>query len=137
MVHVALGGQDIDGRYQVGRARGVVAVGGIAVGFVAVGGVAVGLVSAGGVSVGLFAAVGGVAVAALAVGAVSLGVLAVGVVTSAAGVALAGARVPRALRAAEVFAPTTLRPCLPATAPAGAIHRAASTPSHCDMGVTR
>jgi len=81
LVHVALGGRDIDGRYHVGRARGVVAVGGVAVGFVAVGGIAVGLVSAGGVSVGLFAAVGGVAVAAIAVGAVSLGVLAVGVVT--------------------------------------------------------
>jgi len=117
LVHVALGGRDIDGRYQVGRARGVVAVGGIAVGFVAVGGVAVGLVSAGGVSVGLFAAVGGAAVAAAAVGAVSLGVLAVGVVTlgvvavglvavgamtssvtPAAGVALVGARFPRAVR---------------------------------------
>lgn len=66
LVHVALGGRDIDGRFQVGRARGVVAVGDIAVGFVAVGGVAVGLLSAGGVSLGLFAAVGGVAVAAVA-----------------------------------------------------------------------
>ena len=115
LVHVALGGRNIDGRYRVGRARGVVAVGGVAVGFVAVGGVAVGLVSAGGVSLGLFAAVGGVAVAAIAVGGVSLGVLAVGVValgivavglvavgstassaTPAAGVTL-GTRSPRAL----------------------------------------
>ena len=116
LVHVTLGGRNIDGRYQVGRARGVIAVGGIAVGFVAVGGVAVGLVSAGGVSLGLFAAVGGVAVAAIALGGVSLGVLAVGVValgivavglvavgsitssvTPAAGVVLVGTRCPHAL----------------------------------------
>jgi hypothetical protein len=133
LVHVALGGRDIDGRYRVGRARAVVAVGGVAVGFVAVGGIAVGLVSAGGVSVGVFAAVGGVAVAAIAVGAVSVGVLAVGVValgvvavgilavgattssvTPAGGVTVAGARswrAPRADRAA--FVPDDFAPLLP------------------------
>ena len=81
LVHVALGGRDVDGRHRVGRARGVVAVGGVAVGVIAVGGVAVGLVSVGGVSVGLVAAVGGVAVAAAAVGVVSVAVLAVGMVS--------------------------------------------------------
>ncbi len=80
LVHVAVGGRGPDGRYRPGRARGVVAVGGVAVGVIAVGGVAVGVVSVGAMSVGLVA-LGALAVAAFAAGAVSVGVWAVGAVS--------------------------------------------------------
>lgn len=85
LIHVSLGGRDRDGRYRPGHARGISAIGDIAVGFVAVGGVAVGLVAIGGVGIGLLA-VGAVAVEVVAVGGVAVGLLAVGAV--AAGVAV-------------------------------------------------
>jgi hypothetical protein len=79
VVHVSVGGRQTDGRYRLGRARGVVAVGDVATGLVAVGGVAIGLFSVGGVALGL-AALGAVAVALTAVGAVAVGLFAAGAV---------------------------------------------------------
>jgi hypothetical protein len=79
VVHISVGGRQADGRYRLGRARGVIALGDVAIGLVAVGGVAIGLFSTGGVAIGLVA-LGGVAVGFVAVGAVSVGLLAVGAV---------------------------------------------------------
>lgn len=84
LVHVAMGGRGADGRFRVGRARGVIAVGGVAAGVVAVGGVAVGVLSVGAVGLGLLA-IGAVAVGLLAVGVVALGTTTSGVVHSAVG----------------------------------------------------
>lgn len=88
LVHVAPGWRGSDGRYHVGRARGVIALGGVAVGVIAVGGVAIGVLSVGGVALGLLA-VGAVAVGVAAAGAASVGVVAVGAV--AVGVVAIGA----------------------------------------------
>jgi hypothetical protein len=79
VVHVAVGGRQADGRYRLGRARGIIALGDIATGLVAIGGVAIGLFSVGGVAVGLVA-VGAVAIGLVALGAVSVGLVAVGAV---------------------------------------------------------
>jgi hypothetical protein len=90
VVHVSVGGRQADGRYRLGRARGVIALGDVATGLVAVGGVAIGLFSVGGVAVGLVAlgavviglvAVGAVAIGLVAAGAVAIGLTAVGAVT--------------------------------------------------------
>jgi hypothetical protein len=90
VIHVSVGGRQADGRYRLGRARGIIALGDVATGLVAVGGVAIGLFSVGGVAVGLVAlggvaiglvAVGGVAVGLVAIGAVAMGLTAVGAVT--------------------------------------------------------
>lgn len=90
LVDISLGGRDHDGRYRVGYARGVIAIGDVAVGLVAIGGVAIGLLSLGGLAVGLVAlagaalgvvAVGGAAVGVTAVGALALGLTAHGAVT--------------------------------------------------------
>jgi hypothetical protein len=77
VVHVAVGGRQADGRYRLGRARGVIALGDVATGLVAVGGVAIGLFSVGGVAVGLVA-LGAVVIGLLAVGAVAIGLFAAG-----------------------------------------------------------
>jgi GLTT repeat (6 copies) len=96
VVHVSVGGRQADGRYRLGRARGIIALGDVATGLVAVGSVAIGLFSVGGVAVGLVAlggvaialvaialvAVGGVAVGLVAIGAVAMGLTAVGAVTA-------------------------------------------------------
>jgi hypothetical protein len=79
VVHVSVGGRQNDGRYRLGRAHRVIAVGDVATGLVAVGGVAIGLVGVGGVALGL-AALGAVAVALTAVGAVAIGLFAAGAV---------------------------------------------------------
>lgn len=79
VVHVSIGGRQADGRYRLGRARGVIALGDVAIGLVAVGGIAIGVFGVGGVAIGLVA-LGGVAVGFVAVGAVSVGLLAVGAV---------------------------------------------------------
>jgi hypothetical protein len=71
MVHVSVGGRQADGRYRLGRARGIIALGDVATGLVAIGGVAIGLFSVGGVAVGL-----------VALGAVAIGLVAVGAVTA-------------------------------------------------------
>lgn len=92
ILHISIGGRQADGRYRLGRARGIIALGDVATGLVAVGGVAIGLVSVGGVGLGLIA-VGAVAVGLAAAGAVSIGLMAVGVVAiglTAMGMATAG-----------------------------------------------
>jgi hypothetical protein len=111
VVHVSVGGRQADGRYRLGRARGIIALGDVAIGLVAVGGVAIGLFSVGGVAVGLvalggvavgFVAVGGVAVGLLAVGAVAMGPTAVGAVTF--GLVAGGPRPPVGATAPELGA---------------------------------
>jgi hypothetical protein len=67
VVHVSVGGRQADGRYRLGRARGIIALGDVAMGLVAVGGVAIGLVAIGAVAMGL-----------TAVGALTIGLVAVG-----------------------------------------------------------
>ncbi len=92
ILHISIGGRQADGRYRLGRARGIIALGDIATGLVAVGGVAIGLLSVGGVALGLVA-VGALAVGLVAVGAVSIGLMAVGGVAiglTAMGMATAG-----------------------------------------------
>jgi hypothetical protein len=79
VVHVSVGGRQADGRYRLGRARGIIALGDVATGLVAVGGVAIGLFSVGGVAIGLVA-VGGVAVGLVAIGGVAVGLVAIGAV---------------------------------------------------------
>jgi hypothetical protein len=79
VVHVSVGGRQADGRYRLGRARGIIALGDVATGLVAIGGVAIGLFSVGGVAIGLVA-LGGVAIGLVAVGAVSVGLVAIGAV---------------------------------------------------------
>jgi len=77
VVHLSVGGRQADGRYRLGRARGVIALGDVATGLVAIGGVAIGLFSVGGVAVGLVA-LGAVALGLVAVGAVAVGLVAAG-----------------------------------------------------------
>jgi hypothetical protein len=110
VLHISVGGGQPDGRYRLGRARGIIALGDIAIGLVAVGGVAVGLLSVGGVALGLVAlgavavglpAVGGVAIGLLAVGAVAIGLTAVGVATVGM---VAGPRPPAGTARRQVWA---------------------------------
>src|SRR4051812_40145925 len=85
VVSVALGPANGEIR---GVARGIVAVGDIAVGGLAVGGIAfgivangglcVGLFSLGGLAIGLFTALGGLAIGTLAIGGAAIGILATG-----------------------------------------------------------
>jgi hypothetical protein len=104
LVHVSVGGRNVDGRYQVGVARGIFAFGDLAFGLVAVGGIAFGLVSVGGIAFGLaamagvavgFAALGGVAVGLVAVGVVAIGLASVGTVTPGAMAMMYRASKPR------------------------------------------
>jgi hypothetical protein len=60
-----------------GFARGIIAIGDIAVGMIAIGGIATGVVSIGGLSLGLVS-IGGVAAGGLVLGGVSLGLVAFG-----------------------------------------------------------
>jgi hypothetical protein len=79
LIHVARGGWGADGQYHLGQARGLIAIGDVAVGLVAIGGVAIGLLALGGVAVGLVA-FAGVAMGIFAAGAVAIGVTAMGAV---------------------------------------------------------
>ncbi len=77
LIHVAIGPDPERGEAK-GKARGIIAVGDIAVGGIAVGGVSLGVVSVGGMSVGV-ASLGGMSVGALtALGGCSVGGFAVG-----------------------------------------------------------
>jgi tRNA A-37 threonylcarbamoyl transferase component Bud32 len=86
LVHIATGIDPMTGRKRV--AKGIIAIGGIAVGGLAFGGCAIGVVALGGVGIGLFAfggmtigllmAFGGGAIGGLAVGGGALGIIAVG-----------------------------------------------------------
>lgn len=60
------------------RAKGIIAIGNMAVGLVAVGGMSVGLASLGGVSLGLLLALGGAAVGCCSLGGLAFGLLAWG-----------------------------------------------------------
>jgi predicted RNA-binding Zn-ribbon protein involved in translation (DUF1610 family) len=85
VIDVALGPANGELR---GKARGIIAIGDIAVGGIALGGVSIGVVPVGGValglcsfggsSIGLLTALGGLAVGGMAVGGAAFGVLAVG-----------------------------------------------------------
>jgi hypothetical protein len=77
-VHVCIGGPT-EGGYRLGVARGVIALGDVAIGVVALGGVAVGLVAIGGVALG-HAALAGVSVGLFALGGLAIGVTALGAV---------------------------------------------------------
>lgn len=69
LVHIAQGPH---GDERIGKARGIIAIGDVAVGWFAVGGFSAGIVAVGGVSIGL------VSLAGLAVGLLALGGLAIG-----------------------------------------------------------
>src|SRR6266545_2127647 len=47
VVHISVGGRQADGRYRLGRARGIIALDDVAIGLVAVGAVAIGLAAVG------------------------------------------------------------------------------------------
>jgi hypothetical protein len=130
VVHVSIGGRQADGRYRLGRARGIIALGDIATGLVAVGGVAIGLFSVGGVAVGLVAlgavaiglvAVGAVAIGLFAAGAVAIGLTAVGAVT--AGLVGPGSRPPLGATARELGAPDRRRDGVRGLGPPSAVKR--------------
>jgi tRNA A-37 threonylcarbamoyl transferase component Bud32 len=86
LVHIATGIDPVTGKKRV--AKGIIAIGDLAVGglalgggafgVVALGGGAIGLISLGGFSLGLLLAVGGMAVGALALGGGAIGVIAAG-----------------------------------------------------------
>lgn len=78
-VHISLGGRGGDGSYRLGQARGLIAIGDVAVGLIAIGGVAIGLVSFGGVAIGLVA-LAGIALGLSATGAIAIGLTAVGAI---------------------------------------------------------
>ena len=77
-IHICIGGPT-EGGHRLGVARGVIALGDVAIGVVALGGVAVGLVAIGGVALGL-AALAGLSVGLFAVGGLAIGVTALGAV---------------------------------------------------------
>ncbi|PYR80608.1 MAG: hypothetical protein DMF87_08485 [Acidobacteria bacterium] len=83
LVHICMGVDPVTMRPRA--ARGVIALGNIAIGGIALGGLAVGLVSLGGLSIGVVCAVGGAALGTgisaggFAVGSVAIGGLAIGV----------------------------------------------------------
>jgi hypothetical protein len=79
LIHLARGGWAADGKYHPARARGLLAIGDVAVGLVAIGGVAIGILALGGVAIGIVA-LAGVAIGVYAAGAVAVGVTAVGAV---------------------------------------------------------
>src|SRR5262245_39968506 len=93
LVHVCAGFDPVTMRPRV--ARGVIAIGNMAVGVVAIAGLSCGLVAVGGLSIGILGALGGVAlglgfsVGGLAVGSIAVGGVAIGLAHAIGGVALA------------------------------------------------
>jgi hypothetical protein len=92
IIHICMGVDAVTMRPKV--ARGIIAIGNLAVGVVALGGVACGLFTLGGVSIGLLAAVGGAAlglgcsIGGVAVGSVAVGGVAIGFAYAIGGLAL-------------------------------------------------
>ena len=92
LVHICMGVDAVTMRPKV--ARGVIAIGNLAVGAVAFGGLACGLLSLGGLSVGILAALGGAAlglgcsIGGFAVGSVAVGGVAIGFTYAIGGLAL-------------------------------------------------
>ena len=76
LLHVATGFDPASGRKRV--ARGVIAVGDIAIGGLALGGISIGLVSLGGLGIGVIALGGGAIGAGLAIGGAAIGAVAIG-----------------------------------------------------------
>ena len=76
-IHINMGG-----RYQNRTAKGIIAIGDIAIGAVSVGGVAIGAISLGGVGIGLVSlagvAIGGIALGGVAIGGIAIGAVAIG-----------------------------------------------------------
>ena len=78
LVHVVLGPALDPSTGKVRMAKGIIAIGGIAMGLISLGGVSIGLISLGGLAIGL-AAAGGLAIAAgVAVGGAAIGYIAIG-----------------------------------------------------------
>ncbi|MBM4116893.1 hypothetical protein FJ251_03995 [bacterium] len=97
LIHIATG-QQVDGGYRRGAAKGWIAIGDIAVGVLfGAGGIATGAISVGGLAAGGFA-LGGFALGLAAVGGVAFGYLAVG------GAALGGSGALGGLAVAGEFA---------------------------------
>lgn len=100
LVHVKLS-KDMGGRPAV--AKGIVAIGNIAIGVLSIGGVSVGVLALGGISLGLLLALGGLGIGLLAFGGVAAGMFAFGGI--AAGMyAMGGAAVAAELAAGGVAA---------------------------------
>lgn len=72
LVHI-----NISGRYGIGVAKGIIAIGDVAFGLISIGGLSLGLISIGGISIGAFA-LGGIAAGALAIGGIAIGYTAIG-----------------------------------------------------------
>lgn len=95
LIHICVGVDPVTMRPRV--AKGIVAIGNLAVGVVAIAGLACGLVSVGGLSAGLLFALGGAAVGlglsvgGLAVGSIAIGGAAIGFVYAIGGAAFAPA----------------------------------------------
>jgi hypothetical protein len=78
LLHIVLGPAWDPGTGRIRLAKGIIAIGGIAIGAVAMGGISVGIIAFGGVALGL-AAVGGVALGlGLAIGGLAIGFVALG-----------------------------------------------------------
>lgn len=79
LVHIVLGPalDPTTGKLRI--AKGIIAIGGIAVGWLAIGGIAIGIISLGGIALGLLAVFGGLAGAlGFAAGGLAIGTVAVG-----------------------------------------------------------
>lgn len=93
LLHVAAGFDPVTMRPRL--AKGVIAIGNVAVGVVAIAGISCGLVAVGGLSIGILLALGGVAVGlgfsagGLAVGSIAAGGVAIGLAHAIGGVAVA------------------------------------------------
>lgn len=72
LVHINTGG-----RYQTKQAKGIIAIGDIAMGVVSFGGISYGVVAIGGIGIGVVS-LGGVAIGAVALGGVAVGIIALG-----------------------------------------------------------
>jgi len=72
LIHINTGG-----RYGASLAKGIIAIGDIAIGVLSIGGVSIGLLSIGGIGIGL-AALGGVAIGGVALGGVAIGIMSIG-----------------------------------------------------------
>jgi hypothetical protein len=96
LLHIA-GGVD-PATLQPRIARGIIAIGNVAVGALAIGGVACGLITIGGASIGLLAAIGGAAIGlGLSTGGFAFGTIAIGGVAVGVDYAIGGVAVTPAL----------------------------------------
>jgi hypothetical protein len=102
LIHITRGINPVTGRFRV--ARGITALGDIAVGGLVVGGVSFGVFSLGGVSLGLFA-IGGLVFGGFAVGGIAIGAIAaIGGIAVSMNYALGGLAVTPQLTSIKGFA---------------------------------